>query len=315
MLKISGRAFPLVLVAALAVLWLAIGAAPAAAADAPYTIDDNHDLADESAIGQYERTGEASGDADTLDVRLTVSEHRHHVGMQPSGVADLYNDAYLRIKYEESAARTLRIYIPREYWVPYQREQVESLTSDHVASYEPIEGGDYTEVVIEFDGEGDIVLPARRYATIGTGWSIDRADEYLNQTTGHSLRSEPGEWQYIRSDQLAEGPGIKLPTETNDVLVQYDATPDEERETWVNAPKGSANEDGVYYYVKHSENGTMYVISENHDPPAVRYKERPRLRDTWKGRFNDLEYSLKSTIGSWFGGGDDDDSESTEGDS
>lgn len=296
----------------LAVAGIATGAAPAAASSTPYTIDDGHDLDDEAALDEYDRTGQVTGQTDTLDVSLTVAESRHDIGMRPSGLSDAYNDAYLRIEYDETADRTLRIYIPREYWVPYTREQVDSMTGDHHASFEPIRGGDYTEVTIHFDGQGDAVLPVRKYATVGTGWSVDRVDEYLNETTGHKVRSDPGEWQYIRDEQLAEGPGVEITNGSADVLVQYDATPDQERETWVNAPKGSPSTHGIYWYVKQSENSTAYVISDHNDPPAVRYKHQPRYRDTWTGRFNDLEYSIKSTVGSWFGGGDSSDDGDTE---
>jgi len=166
------------------------------------------------------------------------------------------------------------------------REDVQSLTSDHTAEFQPVRGGEYLAVTVTFDGPADVVVPIQWDSELSYRVA-ERIDERLNKSLGISVRGNGGGWTYVEDGNLTDGPGYAIGKASDDVTVQYDATPDEPERTWINAPEGETFSNEVYYYDR-GENGSAYIVSKTDDPPAVRYKTDSTIMDQLKGGVNDL---------------------------
>jgi len=127
---------------------------PAAGSDI-YGVDRNHDLAGDSAIEQFETEGVASGTADDLDMQLSIAKDCADVGHDPMVAPP---QRCLQVQYNEEVARTVRVYVPSEYWTPFEDQSMESTNGEVAAEMEPISGRDYTAITLHFDGKTDAVF-------------------------------------------------------------------------------------------------------------------------------------------------------------
>lgn len=261
----------------------------------------DHGLTEADAIAEYDDRGSTQADITRLDMTVTVADSKSEVGIEDKLFPmDVTND-YVRLEYNEQAERTVRILIPDDYWEPYERSEVDSITSDHVAEYDPVRGGDYTALTIHFDGEADVVLPAEWVSSFSYR-AVDRIDNRLNNSLGFTVRDDNSQWVYVDSAAMTEGPGYDMGESPGDVTVQYDATPDSPEETWINAPEGETLSDNIYYYERDSANGSAYIVSKTDDPPNVRYNVDSSLTDRVRGDINELR-NIPNAIKDLFGGG------------
>lgn len=275
------------LLAGFAVLTLGVGGfGPASATAGTTDIGTAHPLADDAAISEYQRTGYTSGEMDRYRITLTMSSERGAVGLQPSIVSNVRND-YLKISYQEDHARTLRFLIPREYATPYVRESVESVSSDHVASFGPAREGKFLEVIVEVDGPAEIVLPVEKGSEIAYGY-MERVDKRVEEATGVSPLGRDAEWQYVDEERLETEAAIAIDADPKNTLIQFDAKPNQAEEVWLNAPQGERNGVEAYYFVKESED-QIYIVVTGENPPAVRYKTDATMTDKATGWVNDAK--------------------------
>jgi hypothetical protein len=265
-----------------------VGAAGAPIATTNATeVDTNHQLTDAGAINEYRETGSVTGDMPALQMQMTFAEERGDVGIGNRLTPTNIRNNFLRITYKEDVERTVRLFIPREYAVPYTRDEVNAIGSAHVASYQPARNAEYLQVTIHVDGPTEIVLPVQKDDSLSASL-MEGADERLERTTGVSLIGEPGSWTYVNESNLTSDAGMELPVDDGDnVVVQYDGTPDAQSETWLNAPEGESSRSDVYWYQRDSGNGSVYVVSKTDDPPAVRYRTDGGTGDMISGWIND----------------------------
>lgn len=277
------------------VLVVSLAATPVAAQDDGSTDDDlestvtdlgaTHPLAENATINSYERTGYVSGDLTRYRISLTVSEAGSDVGLSPSITRDMRND-YLRIQYNESASRTLRLLLPREYITPYTMEDVGAIGSEKHASYKPARGGEYLAVTIHFNGAGEVVLPLQKDSSAG-GALVETVDRRVKQLTGISPLGRNGEWKYLDGETVAEEPAYPVNTTSEDILIQYDARPEQPNEVWLNAPRGEQNDVPLYYFERERDD-QLYIVSAENTTPDVRLKTEPSRTDKIRGDLNDI---------------------------
>lgn len=283
-------------------LMTASGAAFGAQDDPEITdLGTSHDLDTADAISAFDQDGHTSAETDRLDMTVTASTGKDEVGLEDQLMpTDTRND-FLRFDYREEAERTVRILLPKDYWTPYMREDVQSLTSDHTAEFQPTRSGEYLAVTIQFDGPAEVVLPVQWDSELSYRVA-ERVDNRLNKSVGVSIRGDSGSWTYVDSQNLTDGPGHPIEEAPGDVTVQYDTTPNEPERTWINAPEGETFSNEVYYYDR-GENGSAYIVSKTSDPPAVRYKTDSSAMDKIRGGVNDLmEVPDRISDGLEFGG-------------
>lgn len=276
--------------ALLTISLLTTAVAPAAAQNAT---DDNeitdigtqHPLSANHSIDDFQRTGSTTGALERYQITLTVSKDGDAVGLDPSIARDARN-RYLRIEYQETHARTLRILIPREYRTPYTMEQVESLTSGHVASYQPARDGEYTAITIRFNAAGTAVLPLR--VDDGASYTIvERVDSQIESVTGISPLGRSGDWAYIDGETVADQAAYPVNASADGILIQYDAKPRDSEQVWVNAPRGEDESAPVYYFDRDGDD-QFYIVSGGAEEPDVRVKYNPSRTDRVRGDVNDI---------------------------
>ena len=264
----------------LAVLVVASGLAfvPSATATEVVAIDYNHDLDSEESIEQYQQTGAVSEQIVAPSMQLTIADKREDVDR---GSVILDSDTYLRVQYHEDVERSVRIYIPEEYWEPFEDQNVRSLDGNVDAEMEPVRvnGKDYSAVTLHFSGQTDTVIAIDG---VEDGlWNIrHEATEMLNSTVPFELPSlsapEENPWQMVDSSDIASG---SYDTDSKDVMVEYDKTPDEDEITWVEAPSCDSDEP----VCKMDRSGNVTIVTDDaDDPPAIRYKTDPTMRDNIK---------------------------------
>lgn len=250
-------------------------------------IGDDHDLDSADAISQFNSEGVTSAELARLDMEVTIAEKKSDIGLEDQLLPSSIRNDFIRLQYNEEADRTVRILIPDDYFTPYPRERVSTVTGDADVEIKPIRGGDYMEIIARFHGEDDVVIPIQWDSQISYQ-AIERVDDRLDNSIGITLRDDDAEWQYVDSDALTEGPGYSIGESAGDVTVQYDATPDQPEETWINAPKGETFSDDIYYYQRDSEDGTAYIVAKTDNPPAIRYNVDSSLGDRLRGDLRDI---------------------------
>lgn len=265
----------------------AVGAFDDDGDDSMTDLGTNHDLTSSDAVSEFNDRGAVEIDTSRLDMTVTVAESKSDVGLEDQLTpTDVRND-FIRFEYREEADRTVRLLIPNEYWTPYLREEVDAINDEHVAEYRTARGGDYTAVVVRFDGPADVVFPVDSVASFSYA-AVERVDDRLNNSLGFTLRDDDANWEYVDTEELVDGPGYDVGESPGDITVQYDATPDSPEETWINAPEGETLSDDIYYYERGSDNSSAYIVSKTDDPPAVRYNVDSSWMDRVRGDLNDL---------------------------
>lgn len=255
----------LAVLALAAVLALSAGAVTA---DSIADVGTDHSLDTEGAMQDWRSDGYAEGEADRLQLDLTVAERRADVGADDALTTDLRNH-YLRLEYNEDYAREIRVLIPRAVITPY-RSETASLTTDHVATLEPAREGDYLSVTVTVDGPADIVIPLNRDHAISFSL-IERLDERIERATGISPLDREHEWAYVDGGDLEDGQ-YHMDYRLDDVVVQFDASGNETDEAWLNIPKGETV--GAPVYLHHvGENEEFVIIATVDDPPDIRYRD------------------------------------------
>lgn len=288
-----------------------VGAVPFASAEKVYTVDDNTALDDADTISTYQKTGTASADVQQLDMTITVSDDRRKAGIDAytSGVMN----TYIRVQYREEIDRTVRFYVPEEYAEPRLKEGLQAENSDAEAMLEPVAGGEYMAVTIQFRGETDATFAVNDAfgAYLSTTESVYGT---IENTTGFSPprlgASGHTQWQYPPDGALAgDNATYHIPSDPDkedpmDLTIQYDNTPDSEEASWMPMPDCSESVDPVC--ITERDGDPVLFSTSGKDVPPIRYKHgtdrkaeakgaAEHLMDSWQGLVDDL--------GGFFGGG------------
>lgn len=273
--------------ALLAALVLVIaGITAPVAADTIETIDADHDLTDQSTIEQYDETGTARADLVTPNMSLTVAENHDDVGLD--GIWLDFDSRYLRVQYNETVDRTIRFYIPSEYWHPLTSLDKEAVNTDLTADFRPSTSGRYTVVSMDVDGPTDAVFEIQR-ATTGVFFLRSKSRTVVENTTGYDTPriGSAGEWKYVPEDSL-DG-NASYPINASDgATVQYDAGTGENA-TWLAVPDCGGVDAPVCLYEKRGQGDTEYVLSTTQTAPDVRWKASEDLSAQAGSAWNDLQ--------------------------
>ena len=250
-------------------------------------IDDSHALDSTEAVSTYTSEGAASAEFSQINGELTVAHKKASVGIDDALTPTDVRNNFLRIEYNEDFERTLRIHVPRDYQTPYTQSGVGSLTSDDTAEFRPVRGGEYLEVVITVEDESDIVLPLQKDSSFSYR-AVEWADTRVQLVTGLTFFGSGDEWQYLDSEELDADAAYELDGDPANVAVQYDVERTNPEETWLNAPKGEDQGDGVYWFVREEDGEqSAYVVATEDESPHVRYKSDATTMDHWYGEARD----------------------------
>lgn len=230
------------------------------------TLDANHALDSDEKQVQYQRTGEATAELVAPDMNITVAAE-HDMCDIDGFHSDLRND-YLCIGYGEAIERSIRIYIPAEYWSPYVRETVEPVAGGVPATYQPVDGGQYTSVTVTLDEPGMYAWPVNAEAAYFAG-AQDRTLENVEKVTGIGA-PETEEWQYIPPSKLGGNQSayvVRAPNGTDALVMEYQQSDGE----WTTVPDEEKGYAPVYYQDTASED-QVYVFATDNTSAEVRYK-------------------------------------------
>lgn len=258
------------LVLALVITLSATGAA-AATADT-WTVDTDHDLTRDSAIQRYEDTGKASANLNQFDARLSVAST--HDALNVSGVHADTTQTFVQLQYSESIDRTIRIYIPDDYFSPYRDTSVAALEDDSTtASLTPVQSRNYTALEVTVTEPGTYTFAVN---DIRGGLSAGReaGRELVRNSTGWTVPSlgGSGQWQYINPSNLTGSNVATINVTSGETaVIQYNAG-ESDSENWLTVPDCDGSDVAVCYYTQSGDNDTVFVRSGVSDPPEVRYK-------------------------------------------
>lgn len=280
--------------------------ATVARADDVVTIDSRHGLAERSAIDDYERSGVSTASLDAPAMRLTVAESHQDVGL--SGFHLDMDTRYLRIEYNETVPRTIRLYIPSEYWYPVTFEGREAETSDVTADFRPTADGRYTAVTVRLTGKTDAVFDVPAAASF-VFWGRDASREAVANTTGYEppeIGPTATEWRYVPEGQLDNSSYPINVSEDASPTIQYDAEPAEGEERWLAVPECGNAHAPVCTFEKQGVDDRVFVLSQTADAPSVRFQPGTDYAASGRSVWSELELipsRFFEDLGSLLGGG------------
>lgn len=274
----------------------AVGASSATSASVtlPADIGINQD----SAIQDFQAHGYVNRSVTIPNMDVAIAEERDQVGLDlaPNPADSGIRNDFVRVTHHEDIQRTVRVPISGEYWDPFPREELESLSSDHVASMEPvsIDGERYTMITVEFSGKGSAVLPIPEDARVAYSYT-ERVENVSSGVFGVDLGLTKSPWTYMNESAL-DGSDVSARIDTNsteDLMIEYNAgTPSDP--TWLKVPDSPKDGVPVYRMQKSGVEGAVYVVSRTADPVQVRFKENGGVRDDVAAWKRDADHILSS---------------------
>lgn len=269
-----------------------------------YQVDADHGLASPDAVDRYDREGVASTELSQLDMRITVADDHDDVGLDGWLALD-FTQQYLRLEYREEIPRTIRIYIPSEYFQPRVKRNLDALEGDVEADLEATGDQRYTAIVVRFEGPTDAVFPIKKAA----GWVFRgrfEAESAVENETGWSLPSfgSDTQWQYVPDSAFAGNSTYTIPVEGENVTMQYDTARSTTETVWIPVPECKDVRDQDVCRFSREEN-EVTLLSTLEDPPTVRYKnERDSIADVdaWVNDLLEAPSRIGDLAGRLFGG-------------
>jgi len=255
--------------------------APAAAMTTT-TLDGNTPLTDQSHIDTFEGDGVTSAQVVQIDLKVTVAEDHEDAGLD-----GFYIDSgttYLRLDYDEGVERTVRFYVPSEYFAPRVKRSLEATNGGPDISLSPVRDGNMTAVSVDLSGQTDATY---RISSVsggiwaGRSWAQDRVEN----RTGWEMPSLAGDsqWQYIDAQTYSTASPARI--NDTDLTLQYQADAPDGSMQWLPVPTCS---DPADQRVCSLEDQETTVIMSSHDSPRLRYKHGTDLLSTLGSDINDL---------------------------
>jgi len=274
----------------------AVGASSAVSASV--TLPADIGINQESAVQDYEDHGYTNRTVEVPNMAVAIGEDRDQIGLDiarnpaDSGVR---ND-FVRVSHREDIHRTVRIPVSGDYWDPFPREELESLSSGHTASMEPvsIDGERYTMITVTFDGSGSAVFPIPEDAKVAYSYA-ERAENVSSGVFGVDLGLTKSPWSYM-NESVLDGEDITARIETNsteDLMVEYNAGTASDP-VWLKVPDKPKDGVPVYTMQKSGVENSVYVVSRTSEPVQVRFKENGGVRDDVGAMKRDAEHILSS---------------------
>lgn len=284
------------------VVLLALLTAGLGAADATVAVDDNHPVASEETIAEYEATGVASGELPQFDASLTVADDHEDASLDGPYLDT--NTQYVRIDYNEEIPRTVRIYLPAELVSPRVKSGLEAENADVSADFAPVESAQYVAMTVRFDEPTTATFALS--AEAGIVWEArETGRDAVNNTTGITLPTlgSNADWRFVES--LNQSQPVALEGQPDTLTVQYDAQDGPGRE-WLSVSEcDDPTEQAVCYY--RQGNDTIIMTTQS-DPPTVRYQQSNDVLADFKSSVRDLgrvPSKIADSLGGILGGAQD----------
>lgn len=281
----------------------------AAASGGVYDLDTGHELATNESVRTFDEEGVVTGEAHRLNMSLTIADEAPAVGLSRWKHTS-YSRVFLRIDYNEEIKRTIRVYVPREYFRPRLKTGHEPLTGSATADFEPAQNRTYTAVTVSVDGPTTAVYPvSTARGAIAEGRS--GLSDLVENATGiklPSITSGGQEWNHIPATELSGGNATyRLPTNetTSSITIQYDADASSNDTRYIAVRPCSESEQPVCTYQPYGKNGT-FLLSRPNESQAVRWRTGSSPTDTIAAAVNDAieaAEQLVEEIQSLIGGG------------
>lgn len=265
---------------------LALLAIPLAAASGVATLDGDTPLTHDRTIEEWEKTENVTVQPAQLDLRITIAADASTVGLDDLKTVSTTN-YFLRFDYDEDIARTVRFYVPDDYWTPYPSGSVDVKSGDADARFEPTVAGNNTAVTVDADGPTDVVMVVNRRSA----WTFaarDRSKSLVENVTGVDVPSVGAsrQWEYLSDSDFGNETRAAIDSDGRPVTVQFDAESGNGTR-WENARECSDDGRRVCTFAVDDDEMT-YVLSRSADPPRVRYKIDGGLTDRIGGAWNEL---------------------------
>lgn len=295
---------PLSFVLAVLVALSLVAMTPLVAAEEVYTVDDNTQLDDRDVIAQYGEDGVASTAVNGLDMSITVSDDRRKAGIDARTPGVMHT--YIQVEYREDVDRTVRFYVPSEYIQPRLKEGLQAENSDAEAMLEPVAGGEYTAVTIQFREATNATFALNDAFGMYLS-TTDRAYSTIENVTGYTMprlgAKGHEQWQYPPDGALVgENATYHIPVDPEkndsmDMTIQYDNTPNSEEASWLAVKSCDQQVEPVCVTERDGEpvlfSGTGEAV------PPIRYKHGKdrvseaksgweELKDSWSGLFDNV---------------------------
>lgn len=259
-----------------------------------YAIDDNHELDSDHQVEQFDDAGVATASVDAPDVDLTVAKQSDDV--EHDAIVD-GTKTYLRVQYNEDVPRTVRVYVPRDYWTPYEDQRLDSADGSISAEMEPINSREHSAITMHFDGEADVVFEISN--TQASLWSVrERGYETVNGTTGYQLPrlsgSENNPWTYVAPTEFA-GDETYAVNDTS-ATIQYNAAEDDSDSVWVPVAGCQGATDQPVCTLDRGDE-VIIVPDDGDDAPTVRYKSDASFTEDLAGGFREVGEMFDGYIG------------------
>jgi len=237
-------------------------------------VDDEHQLARGDSIEEYRSSGSTSTSLVQVDMSLMVAESHTDVGLEGVGYTD-FDTTYIKVEYREELARTVRIYLPAEYFRPRPKEGLEAVESDVVAELKPVDGRNYTAITIRVDGPTTAVFEVSKQAGVVFGGRAEARD-LLENGTGVELPSvsRSGEWSYVETTGLESNTTAVINTRGKDLTLQYDTEPSANKTSWLKVPTCGDESAPVCRFSREGEGqeDRVYLLARSTEVPDIRYK-------------------------------------------
>lgn len=294
------------IIAALGIL-LAIAAVgvPAVGASNVNAVDTDHTLTSDASIATFDAEEVVSGEVDGLNMTITVADKVSQLNKSewahPSSAR-----TFLRVEYNEEIDRTVRLYIPSEYFRPRVKSGLAPLESGPPAKLQPVKDRQYTAVTVTFDKETEVIYPiSSSRGMISSGRSS--TSELVENSTGFrlpSLTSNGAEWQPVPGEAMTSTEATyRIPSNESDITVQYDADESPEEERWLTVQSCDRSDQPVCTFDRDGSKAT-YLLSTTEDVPPVRWKAETAASDTVRSTINDIRDAssgFKEAVGGLFG--------------
>lgn len=261
-----------------------LSAGPALAAtdgEDAVTLPTDTPLNSDASVQEYEQTGVVNANVGAPQMGIIIGDEREDVGLgltlDPLD-GSTRND-FIRVEHQEQMTRTVRIPIRSDYWKPFPRERLESLSGDKTARMEPvqIDGGTYTLLTVTFDGEESAVFPIPEDA-IAVYRASERTEDNVNSTFGISLGVTPTPWSEVPESVFGNETAVRIEGEPSKMMIQYNAGIAGEPQ-WLSVPDEQKSGVPVYRMEKEGVDGAVYVVSRTNETPTVRYKTQSNIGD------------------------------------
>jgi len=243
-----------------------------ATASGVLAIDDDHQLARADSIEEYRSTGSTSTSLLQIDMSITVAESHSDVGLEGVGYTD-FDSTYIKVEYREELSRTVRIYLPAEYFRPRPKEGLEAVDSDVKASLTTVEGREYTALTLRFSGPTTAVFDVSKQAGVIFDGRAESRDLVSNRTgVDVPSVSTSGQWSYVDVSELESNTTVAIDPRGQELTIQYDSEPSVNESSWLAVPDCGDESAPVCRFERDGDGERVYLLARSTDVPDIRYK-------------------------------------------